>query len=105
MKAKHYFLFLFFSAILFSSCKKEKSISTTSPYPYYFIGTLNGASIKFEADDVNSAYGNGISQPESSLGLDDYDIYEGTVFEHMTDASKPSIYIHILKHFDHDPSD
>ena len=77
----------------------------SSTYPYYFIGTIDGANIKYEADDLTSPFGCGISQPEFSLGFTDYDIYEGTVIMKMADMmTKNYIRVHILKYFDHEPT-
>ena len=92
--------------LFFISCQKEGdgNGSGSSSFPYYFTATVNGATVKYEANDLNSAYGCGISQPESSLGFTDYDIYEGTVFMNPVDFSKNTINVHILKYFDHDPS-
>jgi hypothetical protein len=76
----------------------------SSNFPYYFIGTVAGAAVKYEANDLNSRYGCGTSQPENSLGTTDYDVYEGTVLMDMLDPTKSTISVHILKHFDHEPS-
>lgn len=103
MKTIHYLALLIFSSIFFSSCKKESS-QNLSNSPYYFVGTINGTAVKYEADDLNSLYGCGTSQPEHSIGYDNYDIYEGTVLQNMTNPYENSIYVHILKHFTHDPS-
>jgi hypothetical protein len=92
--------------LFFISCQKENGDNDGggSSSPYYFTATVNGATVKYEADDLNSVYGCGISQPESSIGFTDYDIYEGTVFMNPADFSKNTINVHILKFFDHDPS-
>ena len=103
MKTKRYLLLMAFSSILFSSCKKE-STKDSSDYPYYFTATINGSAVKYEADDLNSLYGSGTSQPENSIGFDNYDIYEGTLLQKMTGEYENSIYVHILKHFTHEPS-
>src|SRR5688572_33312830 len=90
----------------FISCQKEGGAGGGggSSFPYYFIGSVNGANVKYEADDLNSVYGCGTSQPENSLGFSDFDIYEGTVLVNPADFSKNTIRVHILKYFDHDPS-
>lgn len=75
-----------------------------STYPYYFIGTIAGSTVKYEADDLSSIYGCGTSQPENSLGFTDFDIYEGTVFLNPLDMTKNTIRVHILKYFDHEPT-
>lgn len=74
-----------------------------SKFPYYFIATINGVPVRYEADDFNSVYGCGTSQPESTTDPD-YDIYEGTVIANPNDFTRNLIRVHILKHFDHDPS-
>ena len=79
MKTNRYLLLLVFSSILFSSCKKEDT-KNSSDYPYYFTATINGAAVKYEADDLNSLYGCGTSQPEESIGFDNYDIYALSIF-------------------------
>ena len=119
MKKVNHLLLTGFSLIFFASCQKETNFSQTgtagsgggsnsgnggSTYPYYFIATIKGASVKYEANDLNSTYACGISQPENSTGFTDYDIYEGTVIADPLDFSKSNIHVHILKYFDHDPS-
>ncbi|HEX6845499.1 MAG TPA: hypothetical protein VF144_00910 [Chitinophagaceae bacterium] len=109
MKTKLIFLTILFFAIL-SSCQKEASGEidnnggNTSTYPYYFIATINGKLIKFEADDLSSRYGCGTSQPSSSIGSSDYDIYEGTVLLDPLEPTKNSVWVHVLKYFTHDPN-
>lgn len=88
-------------ACLAVSCKKDKS-SNEEEFPYYFSATINGASVKYEANDLNSRYECGTSSPYSALG-DDHDIYEGTVILDGNDDTKNNIYLHILKFFDHYP--
>ena len=93
--------------LFFISCQKEDDGTGGgggSSFPYYFIGTINGATVKYEADDLSSVYGCGTSQPENSLGFTDFDIYEGTVLMNPVDPSKNVIRVHILKYFNHDPS-
>ena len=94
---------LFFIALIISffvSCQKENGKDdNTSKSPYYFTATINGTNVKYEADDLTSPYGCGISQPESLSGFDNNDIYEGTVIANMTDFSKSNVYVHILKFF------
>lgn len=85
----------------FLSCKKANDDNN---YPYYFTATINGVSVKYEADDLNSSYGAGISQPQSSTDPD-YDVYEGAVIQDLTNPSENnSIYVHILKHFTEEPT-
>ncbi|MGZ8541417.1 MAG: hypothetical protein ACXWV6_12250, partial [Chitinophagaceae bacterium] len=72
-------------------------------FPFYFSATINGASIKYEANDLNSQYECGISSPYSATG-DEYDIYEGTFIQDGNDPLKNNIYVHILKYFNHYPS-
>lgn len=108
---KMYYLIL---VVLFSagavSCKKEKNNSTViSNFPYYFSATVNGVNVKYEADDLNSIYGCGISRPESSsenysTGDFNYDIYEGTFFRAANDEDHNLVKVHILKYFKHVPS-
>lgn len=99
---------LFF--ILLSSCQKEISgvvdnnDNSTSAYPYYFIATVNGKLVKFEADDINSRYGCGTSQQSSEIVPSDYDIYEGTVLLDPLEPTKNAAWVHILNYFDHDPN-
>jgi hypothetical protein len=107
--------------VLLSSCQKEidwvvdrpsgttavagNSTTPTSTFPYYFIGTVNGSSLKYEADDLTSPFGCGISEPGSSSGTTDYDVYEGTVIAKMSDLeAKNAVLVHILKYFNHEPS-
>ncbi|HKC35981.1 MAG TPA: hypothetical protein VKB95_07960 [Chitinophagaceae bacterium] len=91
--------------LFFISCKKDGGGNNGgSSSPYYFTAIVNGAAVKYEADDLSSVYGCGISQPESSIGFTDYDIYEGTVLVNPADFSKNVIRVHILKYFNHDPS-
>jgi hypothetical protein len=93
-----------------SSCQKEisgeieKPGDNNSAYPKYFIATINGKFVKFEADDLNSSYGCGTSQPFSAIVPSDYDIYEGTVLLDPLEPTKNSAWIHILKYFNHDPT-
>lgn len=117
--------FLLAPALLFISCQKEINIDLGnggsggggggtggggggtgggSTFPYYFIATVGGSAIKYEADDLSSIYFCGISQPENSFGFTDYDIYEGTVLMNPIDLSKSTIRVHILKYFDHEPT-
>ena len=90
------------SATLFVSCKKDGG-DDDSDFPYYFTATIDGNSVKYEADDLNSQYQCGISQPEASVGTD-YDIYQGTVIEDGMNPYENSIYVHILKYFSAYPS-
>jgi hypothetical protein len=85
------------------SCKKDKSDDNQDQFPFYFTATINGAAIKYEANDLTSQFECGTSAPFNALG-DDYDIYEGTVIQDGNDPSKNHIYVHVLKFFDHDPS-
>ncbi len=91
---------LIFSFAL-SSCKKNKS-ADNEDFPYYFSATINGAEVKYVADDLNSQYECGVSSPYFALG-DDYDIYEGTFIQDGNDNTKKNIYVHFLKYFDHEP--
>ncbi len=85
------------------SCKKEDAGKPeSSEYPYYFIATVNGNKIKYEADDLGSNYGCGTTSPQFGIG-DSYDIYEGTFFMKMGDFDKNTVYVRLLKHFNHDP--
>ena len=108
MKTKLSYLFILFVTVQFLSCQKEiaweGNNSSNSTYPYYFIATINGKLVKFEADDINSRYGCGTSQPSSELVPSDYDIYEGTVLLDPLEPTKNSAWVHILKYFDHDPN-
>ena len=120
MKMIRYLFFVGLSLFFLSSCQKEINFSQTSngsgnggggnnnggssTYPYYFTATINGSSVKYEANDLNSVYGCGISQPSSSIGFTDYDIYEGTVIVNPSDFSRSNVNVHILKYFDHEPS-
>src|SRR5688572_30179555 len=79
------------------SCKKDGG-DGDSDFPYYFTATINGNSVKFEADDINSQFECGISQPEASVGTD-HDIYQGTVIQDGLDPFGSSINVHILKYF------
>ena len=90
---------LFFTA----SCKKDKSSANQEQFPFYFTANINGATVKYEANDLNSQYECGISSPYSAIG-DDYDIYEGTFIQDGNDPSKNNVYVHVLKFFNHDPS-
>ena len=97
-------------AFIVLSCQKEVSGeldgtngTVGSAYPYYFIATINAGNVKFEADDLSSRYGCGTSQPYNAIGSD-YDIYEGTVLMDPAEPTKNTIYVHILKYFDHDPN-
>lgn len=86
-----------------TSCKKDKSDDNQDQFPFYFTATINGAAIKYEANDLTSQYECGTSAPYGAIG-DDYDIYEGTVIQDGADPSKNNIYVHVLKYFDHDPT-
>ena len=90
-------------SIVAVSCKKNKSDDNNQgQFPYYFTATINGASVKYEANDLNSQYACGTSAPFDAIG-DDYDIYEGTFIVDENDFTKNNIYVHLLKYFDHDP--
>jgi len=111
MRTRTKIFLLGFIIISLCSCQKEISFDingntddSPSAYPFYFITIVNGSTIKYEADDLNSRYACGISQPSNSFGLTDYDIYEGTVIMDQMDITKNIIRVHILKYFDHDPS-
>jgi len=117
MPAGRNIFLLSFLTIAVCSCQKEINFDVTgntggsgggsggsSTYPFYFIASVNGANVKYEADDLNSRYSCGISQPSNSLDPSDYDIYEGTVIADPMDMTKNTISVHILKHFDHEPS-
>jgi hypothetical protein len=84
------------------SCKKDKSSVNEDEFPFHFSATINGASIKYEANDLNSQYECGISSPYSANG-EEHDIYEGTLIQDGNDPSKNNIYVHILKYFNHYP--
>jgi hypothetical protein len=94
-----------FTLSVLPSCQKEKGENNTIASPYYFTATINGAAVKYEANDINSTYACGLSQPESLLGDNDNDIYEGTVIANPSQFGKSSIYVHVLKYFSHYPSD
>src|SRR6185436_3478438 len=96
-------LSIVFFALLLSCSKKDDSINEDK-YPYYFTATINGGVVKYEANDIDSEDGCGISAPSSSLGTSDYDTYQGTFFLHGFEQTKNVIYVHILKYFTHDPS-
>src|SRR5215211_8224237 len=100
MKTQIRFTLIVLTLLFFVSCKKESSENNnTSKYPFYFTATINGKAVKFEADNTSSLYGCGISQPESLSGFDNNDVYEGTIIANMTDLSKNTVYVHILKFF------
>ena len=86
-----------------TSCKKDSS-NNKDQFPFYFSATINGAAVKYEANDLNSQYECGISSPYSASG-EEHDIYEGTLIQDGNDPSRNNIYVHILKYFDHYPSD
>jgi len=96
-------LILIVLVLVIVSCKKDSSSSQGS-FPYYFMATINGSSVKYQANDLDSRYACGISQPESSLWPSDFDIYEGTAILDEQDQTKNIIHVHILKYFDHEPS-
>ncbi|HJS53110.1 MAG TPA: hypothetical protein VJ765_01160 [Chitinophagaceae bacterium] len=110
MKTKLAFISILAFAILLTSCQKEISgeinnnNGNNSAFPYYFIATINGKTVKFEADDISSRYGCGTSQPFSAIAPSDYDIYEGTVLLDPLEPTKNSAWVHILKYFNHDPN-
>jgi hypothetical protein len=93
--------FLILSCIV--SCKKDKSSKEDEKFPFYFSATVNGAAVKYECDDLSSAFQSGVSSPSAGMG-DDVDIYEGTMILDPADWTKNAIYVHILKFFNHDPS-
>jgi hypothetical protein len=97
-------LFALLFLVFLASCSKEKDSDTTSQYPYYFTATIAGKSVKYEANDIDSRYGNGTASPSSSSGWDDYDIYEGTVFIDEQDLSRNNIHVLILQHFNEEPT-
>jgi hypothetical protein len=90
--------------IVLLSCSKSGSDNGQEKYPYYFTANINGSSVKYEANDIDSRYECGISMPSSSQGFTDYDIYEGTLIQDGLDDTKNNIYVHILKYFNHEPS-
>ena len=93
---------LFVSTVLIAtSCKKDSS--SNNNFPYYFTATINGAAVKYEANDVDSHYGCGFTQDESSTFPSDYDIYQGTLISDNQQPSKNAIYVQVLKYFDHEP--
>lgn len=92
--------FLVLSCIV--SCKKDKSSDEDEKLPFYFTATINGKAVKYEGNDLNTTFLSGVSSPLNALG-EDVDIYEGTVIQNPMDPDKNSIYVHILKFFDHDP--
>ena len=123
MKRKSLLLIVVPLLLCFMSCQKEVDVllgsggsggtggggggggtGGGSTFPHYFIGTVGSTAVKYEADDLNSTYSCGISQPENSLGFTDFDIYEGTVFLNLSDISKNTIRVHLLKYFDHEPT-
>ncbi len=97
----------FLAIVLFAlllSCSKNNDSLNEDKYPYYFTATINGSAVKYEANDIDSEDGCGISAPSSSTIPSDYDIYQGTFFIHGFELTKNVIYVHILKYFTHDPS-
>lgn len=110
MKTLRHFYLILFPVLFLTSCQKEISGEIDnnsgggSSYPYYFIATIDGKLIKYEADDLNSRYGCGTSQPSNALIPGDFDIYEGTVLLDPMDPTRNSVWVHILKYFDHDPT-
>jgi len=96
-------LILIVLIVVVVSCKKDSS-SDQGNFPFYFTATINGSSVKYQANDIDSRYGCGISQPEHSLWPDDFDIYEGTVILDEQDQTKNIIHVHILKYFNHEPT-
>ncbi len=97
-------ILILFLSTLALSCKKNNDDIDLDKYPYYFTATINGSTVKYEANDVDSRYECGISSPEFSMGFTDFDIFEGTLIQDGDDPSKNNIYVHILKYFTHDPS-
>ena len=102
--------FLFITAL--ASCAKDKP--KESELPYYFKAIINGKQVKFEADDEgriigtdddHDKIGNGTSSPYFSNGWNDVDIYEGTVFMNYMNLTSNVALVHIIKHFNHEPSD
>jgi hypothetical protein len=45
------------------SCKKDKSDDNQDQFPFYFTATINGAAVKYQANDLNSQYACGTSAP------------------------------------------
>ncbi len=91
-----------FALSLLAACKKDQSSVNENKFPFYFSATINGAAIKYEANDLNSQYECGISSPYSASG-NEHDIYEGTFIQDGNDPSKNNVYVHILKYFTHYP--
>jgi len=89
---------------LLLSCSKNSS-NNEDKYPFYFTATINGSAVKYEANDIDSQYGCGFSAPSSSTAFTDYDIYQGTVIQDDYDMTKNNIYVHVLKYFNHEPSE
>jgi hypothetical protein len=89
--------------LLALSCSKESS-SDKDDFPYYFTATINGSTVKYQANDIDSRYSCGTSQSESASIPNHYDIYEGTTIEDDQNANKNKIVVYILKYFNHDPT-
>lgn len=89
---------------VFAACKKSSSNSDTK-YPFYFTATINGAPVKYQANDLNSQYQCGISRPDGSIFGSGYDIYEGTLIEDGNNTNANNIYVHILQHFNEYPDE
>lgn len=97
-------LFLVVTVLVAISCKKDSSTTSNSNFPYYFKATINGAAVKYEANDLNTRFSCGYSQDESSLWPDDFDIYQGTLISDDQDPTKNAIVVQVLKYFNHEPS-
>jgi hypothetical protein len=86
--------------IFIAGCSKNSSHPN---YPYYFSGVISGKSIVYNASDVNTQYGCGISFPANSAGQD-VDQYVGTMIQDPSDPTTSSIEVYQLKRFDHTPT-
>lgn len=73
--------------------------------PYYFTAEIAGKEVKYEhKNGVSTLHAWGVYHNENSQGWDHFDIYEGTLLEKTSASDSNSIYVSILKYFNHEPS-
>ena len=96
-----YLLILLSTSLLYFSCKKENSYP--SKYPYYFVGTIKGKEVRYEANDSTSYYKSYTASHPFTVPPDIAQ-YEGTTLWSLADVYRNQITVRIIKEFDHIPS-
>lgn len=117
--------FVLFLVITFSACQKEGTLTPLPPDEtnnnngngndnddddndnetstgYYFSAKINGETVRYDDNNINLGYG--VYHYQSSLGEEDFDMYEGTTISKGAPSDTSAVEVSLLKYFNHEPS-